>query len=366
MAKKGTVRLDGVEWDFASLWGNAFSCYPERLAQKRDYIYASEIGGSFRDRYLKMFAHPYSNPFNQRAKAKMMAGRFFEDVVGLVLTGTGMLKERQQRVRVELPGCLAVSGKLDFVAGGVIDWDAAAAGAEQVKRLFMASSFETSDFISHMIDHILPHFKNVFGANPAREYVLEAKSVSGFVFNLIDASNKPRQNHPLQLLTYLIPKDTPKHGMLQYISREDVMMRDFLILPEAAILKQYHDDVQTMTTYYNNAGKDYLKNLPPLEPEVIFEEASFRFVKSNGWEYSPYLTFNSGIENIDAFKAKWDSRLSKWNRVFKRAAKNETITKANIEIINDAKTVFPDWDNYVHLAQKAWAFSKPEEVEEEI
>ena len=29
MAKKGTVRLDGVEWDFASLWGNAFCCYPE-------------------------------------------------------------------------------------------------------------------------------------------------------------------------------------------------------------------------------------------------------------------------------------------------------------------------------------------------
>lgn len=366
MAKKGTVRLDGVEWDFASLWGNAFSCYPERMMQRRDYIFASEVGQSFRDRYLKMFAHPFSNPFNQRSKAKMMAGRFFEDVVGLVLSGTGMLKERQQRVRVELPGCLPVSGKLDFVAGGTIDWEEAERKAAEVKRLFMASSFETSDFVCHMIDHILPHFKNVFGANPAREYVLEAKSVSGFVFNLIDASNKPRQNHPLQLLTYLIPKDTPKHGMLQYISREDVMMKDFLILPEAALLKQYHDDVQTMTMYYNNAGKNYLKNLPPLEPEVIFEEASFRFVKSNSAEYSSYLTYNYGYANIDEFKAKWDSRLSKWNRVFKRAVKGETITKANIEIINDAKTVFPDWDNYVHLAQKAGAFSKPEEMEDEV
>ena len=366
MAKKGTVRLDGVEWDFASLWGNAFSCYPERLAQKRDYIYASEIGGSFRDRYLKMFAHPYSNPFNQRAKAKMMAGRFFEDVVGLVLTGTGMLKERQQRVRVELPGCLPVSGKLDFVAGGNIDWDEAERKAAEVKRLFMASSFETSDFICHMIDHILPHFKNVFGYNPAMEYVLEAKSVSGFVFNLIEASKKPRQNHPLQVLTYLIPKDTPKQGLLQYISREDVEMIDFTITPDAALLKQYHDDVQTMTAYYNGAGKNYLKNLPPLEPEVIFEEASCRFVKNNLVEYSMYLSHSYSYPNIDAFKEKWDSRLSKWNRVFKRAAKGETITKANIEIINDAKTVFPDWDNYVHLAQKAGAFSKPEEMEDEV
>ena len=362
---KSKVSLQGIEWDFESAWKNAFNLYPERIMQPRSYIYGSEVGQSFRDRYLKMFCHPYSNPFNQRAKAKMMAGRFFEDVVGLVLSGTGMLKERQQRVRVELPGCLPVSGKLDFVAGGTIDWEEAERKAAEVKRLFMASSFETSDFICHMIDHILPHFKNVFGANPAREYVLEAKSVSGFVFNLIDASNKPRQNHPLQLLTYLIPKDTPKHGMLQYISREDVMMKDFLILPESALLKQYHDDVQKMTMYYNNAGKNYLKNLPPLEPEVIFEEASCRFVKSNSAEYSSYLTYNYGYANIDEFKAKWDSRLSKWNRVFKRAAKNETITKANIEIINDAKTVFPDWDNYVHLAQQAGAFQK-EEQEDEI
>lgn len=357
------TKLIGTAWGFSAVWNESFRAMPDYDLQPRARVWASEMGGSYRDRYLKMYAHPYSNPINFRSRQKMMAGKFFEDVVGIVLTATGLIQDRQLSGLVQLDGMLPVSGKKDFIAGGVIDWDMAYDEAARLKQIFQSSKMETSNFIVHMIDRILPHFKNLFSYNPAMQYVLEAKSVSGFVFNLIEKKNSPRRGHDLQAFHYLLSeKDIPK-SLLLYISREDCMMHEFLIDRDKEILKRYVTDVKTMTAYYNAAGKNYLKNAPPPDPEVAFEEASCRFVKSNSVEYSPYLTFTYGIKSIDDFKAKWDSRLSKFNRVFKRAVMGENLTKANLEIIADAKTVFPDWDKYVDTAKANGIFEPEEESE---
>jgi len=362
--KKAQSRILGIEWDLESVWGEAMRSLPDRPLMKRDYLYASEIGGSFRDRYLKMFAHPYSNPFNPRAKLKMLAGKFFEDIVGLILTGCGIVKEKQLSGRVELPGLLKVSGRLDFIAGGTIDWDFAKDEAERLKRLFSFTKTETGEFVTYMVDYILPHFKNLFSYQPAMEYVLECKSVSGFVFQLINSNGKPRLGHDFQALHYLIAnKEIPK-AILTYISREDCMLKEIFVEKTPQLLKAYKQDVATMTEYYNYGQKNYLKHLPPPDPEVIFEEASWSFRKNNLVEYSPYLTFTFNIKSIDDFKAKWDKPLSQYNRVFKRIVKGDNLTAANKTIIEEAKKTFPDFDKLVEQARKAGAFDKPETEEE--
>ena len=367
MPSSKKANIIGIEWTFSQIWEESFRALDDRPLMRRDRIYASELGGSFRDRYLQMFAHPPSNPFNFRSKGKMMAGKFFEDVAAIILTATGLLQDRQLVARVELPNMLPVSGKKDFVAGGVIDWEKAEYEAAAIKKLFSLSKTETSQFVIHMVDKILPHFKHLFSFNPAMKYVMEFKSLSGFVFNLVKSNNKPRRGHDLQLLTYLLPKDSRdiERGFIQYISREDVMLHDIFIERSPAILKEFKKDVATMTEYYNSAGKNYLKNIPPPDPEIIFEDASFSFRKNNLVEYSKYLTYTYGYKNIDHFKEKWDKTISGWNATFKRCVKGDNMTALNLTRMAEAKKHFPQWDKLVAKAKAAGAFEKPEEMEDD-
>lgn len=359
------AKIIGVDWNFSSVWNECFRTYPEKPLEKRDRIYASELDGSFRDRYLKMYAHPYSNPINFRSRSKMMVGDFFEDIVGLVLTATGLLKQRQMRGVIELPGMLPVSGKCDFVVGGVTDWDKAKEDAERIRNLFLSSNMGISKFTDYMIEKILPRFMKLFSYNPAAEYVFECKSVSGFVFSLIERTNKPRRGHDLQCLHYLLSNKDISAGLLQYISREDAMLHDFKIERSTSLLKLYKKDVATMTEYYNAGKKNYLKNMPPPDEELIFEEAAWKIAKNNKVEYSPYLTYTYGYKSIDDYNGRWKSSISRWNRVFRKCVLGEKITADNMLAMREAKVYFPGWDKLVSKAKAAGAFEKPEEVEDE-
>jgi hypothetical protein len=306
----------------------------------------------------------------------MMAGKFFEAVVKTILIGTGIYRREQLKGLIELPNCLPVSGKLDFVAGGNIDWDEAKHRAEQVKQFFGFIFEDLSPFTNHMTDKILVHFKNLFSYTPLMEKILEVKSVSGFVFQLVKKGNKPRRGHPLQGLHYLLANKQIDKGLLTYISREDCMLHEFDITKEKGLLKEYKEDVATMTAYYNDAaGKNYLKHIPPKDEEVTFEDSSFKFVKNNKVEYSPYLTMSYGYKNIDHFKERWDKQISKWNGAFRRHVLEGTptgklgnplkLTPANIETIKEAQKAFPLWDKYVAKAKASGAFDKPEQEDEE-
>jgi len=376
--KKSAAKLIGMDWNLAQIWEESFRCIPDRPMQQRSRIYASELGGSFHDRYLKMYAHKFSNPYNFRSLGKMMAGKFFEAVVKTILIGTGIYRHEQLKGLIELPNCLPVSGKLDFVAGGQIDWDEAKNRAEKVKQFFGFIFEDLSPFTNHMTDKVLEHFKNVFSYSPLMEKILEVKSVSGFVFGLIKKGNKPRRGHPLQGLHYLLANKHIEKGLLTYISREDVVIQEFDITREKGLLKEYKEDVSTMTAYYNDSiGKNYLKHIPPKDEEILFEEASYRFVKSNKVEYSPYLTMSYGYKNIDHFKEKWDKQISKWNAAFRRHVLEGTeiptvrkgqpatytmkLTPANLDTIKEAKVLFPLWDKFVAKAKASGVFDKPEQ-----
>lgn len=374
MAKK--VDLVGMPWGLASVWEEAFRCIEDRPLTPRNYCYGSELGGSFIDRYLKMNGHKYSNPFNFRSKGKMMAGKFFEGMVKLVLVATGILQGEQVRAEVELPNCLRVSGKLDFTAGGLIDWDEAKYKGEQVKKLFQYCFDDLYPFYNHMTDKILGRFQSMFTHVPIEKMIIENKSVSGFVYQLIVNSGKPRRGHPLQGLHYLIPNKDISRALIPYISRESVEIREFYITRDKTLLKEYREDVATMTAYYNDSiGKDYMKHLPPKDVEVHYEEASFKFVKNNKVEYSNYLTMLYGYKSIDHFKEVWDKRIQRWSAAFRRhvlegkptgkLGKPLKLTDENKKTIDEIRAAFPDYEKYLKHARKAGAFEKPEEPEEE-
>lgn len=358
----------GMPWDFASLMNEAIRSLPERPLQKRSHIWASELGGSYIDRYLKMWAHPYSNPFNDRMKRKMISSQVFEWIVHLMLKMCGVLQQHELRSELQIKGCLNVTGRCDFYAGGTIDWEKTKQEMERIQYLFAVPMGDMPPFIKHSIERILFRMEQMFTRVPLMQMILECKAVAGPVFDMIEKSNRPRQKHPLQTLHYLLANKKDLGlltGGLLYINKDAFMCKQFDIEADKPILKLYNDDVKTMTGYYNASGKNYMKNLPPKSEELKFEEATFRFVKNNEVEYSPYLTMLYGYKDIEDFQNKWSTSINSWNRVFRRCVTGANMTALNKEVIEDVKIHFPLFDKYVAKAKAEGAFDKPEVEEEE-
>lgn len=360
----GKTKIIGMPWRFDLLMNEAITCLPRKPMVKRDYIWASELGGDFATRYLKMHAHIPSNPPNERSKRKFVSGDMFEWVVELVLTMCGVLKKKQLHGVVELPGLLKVTGRLDFIAGGTIDWEFAKAEVERMKSVFDITLSDMPPFILHAIERILFRMEQMFSRVPLKEMIIECKSVSGFVGDLIEKTNTPRPGHPFQTLHYVIANKID--GSLLYINKDSFMCYQFDVFPTKGALLLYRTDVAQMTEYYNASGKNYLKNIPPKAPEIIFEPATYRFVKNNQVEYSPYLSFlYPAYKNFDDYNERWKKPIASWNRTFKRCVQGANMTALNKSVVDEASRVFPEWDKYVQLAKNTGAFSKPEEGEDE-
>jgi len=356
--------LIGSPWKFSELWNQALQTLPERPLQKRDYIYASELNLSFIDRYLKMHAIKMSNPPNARSLRKFSAGHVFEWIVGLVLTMVGLLKQQQLKGEVQLPGLLRVSGRLDFIAGGAIDWEKAKAEIKRIQDLFSVSVGDMPPIIFHAIQHILSSMEKEFKNNPLKEVVLECKSVSSFMSEKIEKTKEPMPHHVLQCGHYLLANKLDEASLV-YVCKDDLISHQFQIFNDKNLLKAYRADIKQMTDYYNASNhSNPLKTLPPKEPTILFEEGTWRFTKNFKVEYSSYLEMLYGFESPEDFRLRYQSTVASWNRVFKRIVRGDNITAANKIIIAEVEKVLP-LDKYVQLAKKDGAFQKPEENEEE-
>ena len=105
-------------------------------------------------------------------------------------------------------------------------------------------------------------------------------------------------------------------------------MAEIPIMPDdEELLKQYHAKIKSISEYYNK------KELPPKEPEVVWDEDTERFSKNFNVEYSSYLKRNYGLENPEAFNDKWGSKIESWNRVVGRIKAGKELTSNNKEKI---------------------------------
>ena len=352
-------KILGSSWDFSSLWNESLHTIPERVLVPRNYIYASELMGSYIERYLKMNGVVPSNPPNDRSLRKFSAGHVFEWIVGLVLTLTGVLKSRQLRGEYQLNGMLPVAGRLDFIAGGTVDWDAARKEVENIQKLFSVSMSDMPPIVFHAIEKVLASFEAQFKNNPLKEVVFECKSVSSFMSEKLERTNEPMPHHVMQVQHYLLCNGLDE-GMLFYVSKDDLLSYQFPVFNDKKTLELYAADVAQMTEYYNQGfnKKNPLKLAPPKDKEVLFDDMTFNFRSNYKVEYSNYLSFVYGYESPMSYRERWDKSVASWNRVFKRCVKRDKMTAANMEVIDDGKKIFPEWDTLVDIARKAGAFKK--------
>ena len=144
-------------------------------------------------------------------------------------------------------------------------------------------------------------------------------------------------------------------------------MEEFIVNDTDELFEEYRTDIKLISRAYANGfnAKDVVKQMPPKEDLVLYEESLFKFAKNWNVEYSDYLTLLYGFETPEKYRNAWQFKINQWNRVFKRCVKGDRITDKNIEVIAEAKNHFPKWDKMVAAAKKAGAFVDNQEEEDE-
>lgn len=288
-----------------------------RALVKRDYMWASEIGGAYADRFLKMAAVPYTNPPNARSQRKFKAGNVWEWLLYHLLDTAGLLIESQQEVWSNpIHGGLLIKGKIDFLVGGNANKKKVDAEMIEIEDLEMKRHFQAlPDFMYHVYNELLTGLQY-------EETVVECKSCSAYMMDKYEQTNKPNPHHVAQLFHYA--HNLQKPGLLIYISKDDCRMRQFYINPnDEGIKAAYEMDNRNFTNYY-------LRNeRPPLELPLTIDSEGYY---SKNWriEYSNYLTMLYGYETPGAYRDDWEKKVQRWNRIIKREKDGKKMTADNL------------------------------------
>ena len=304
--------MENNTWRLEEIWNSQLRAeqYPPKV---REHIWASEIGKNFYERYQKMMGVPVTNPPDDRVLRKFSAGTWFEEQIGYILERVGILQSKQEKVWIEpTSDCLAISGKIDYIAGGVIDWDKA-------RQSVRSAKFPT--FVENIGLSVIDYFqtKYPFGLEPI---IYEVKSVNSQVFwAKKDYLEEAYPWHVFQDYTYLLAKKYPL-GRILYISKDDLTIKEIDVhCPDEVIGNHWLNDIKTMTNYIRT------KTEPPLpEPIVLNPRGKIRFQRNKqkmvvmgkyeeNWEikWSPYFTKMTGFEDSDTWITSLKPKIKQLN-----------------------------------------------------
>lgn len=325
-----------LKWSLYQVWNESLEAgRPDREVELRDHIWATEIGGSYIDRYLKMKGEEPSNPPNPRSLRKFEAGNLMEWVVGLVLKRAGLFVSEQDWVKFQYnPSLLSVTGKIDFRAGGKVDWEKA--GSE-------VNDLGLPEFFGRATRAIIKNLSEKY-PNGLDEIFLGIKSCSSFMFDKYESQGIDKR-HAAQEFHYL--KATGKqesHNI--YICKDDLRMLEFGVFNPSSIEEFYRKDIEIMTDYFK------ANEMPPKEKFFNFNEENAKFELNWKVSYSPYLTKVYKFENQFAFENTFKGKAAQWNRVFQRCIDGSNMTKLNLDVIKDIKMYFPNFDELVEFGRK--------------
>jgi hypothetical protein len=344
----------GVSWGLANIWNRSLGNREERPVEPRSRLWASELGKSPIDLFLKLKGVKPSNPFDARSLAKFEAGNIWEGVLTFVLHRAGLLKSTQDYITYQYPGLLPVTGKLDILAGGAIDWEQARNNAISLQNEL--SKFPGFDNAVKRAVTIVDYLSQEY-PDGLNEVIFEIKSSASMVFDKLLATQQPQKEHKMQNFHYL--KGTGrKEGHILYISKDDSRMLEFGVMNPSGVEDEYRNAIEFISKAY------FSDTMPEKDKELSFNEETMRFEASWKVMYSSYLTYLYGYKDQGEFRAKYEKPVASWNRVFKRCVSGANMTKLNLEVIEEVKKYFPNFDDLVMKAKGSNVINSEEEGEE--
>lgn len=293
---------EAKDWSLVGVWNKSLEDQEEREYEPRDYLWASELGKSEIDIFLKMKGVQPTNPPNARSLRKFEAGNIWEWIIKVILKKADLMIDDQVRVLTTYEGLLPVSGKIDFLAGGKPDFEKALV---EIKALDLPPNIEKS------ADNILAYLKENYPEG-LHTKALEVKSVSSFVMNALEVTNRPLEIHGLQAYHYTKHPDVDRANVI-YVCRDDCRMMDFIIMGDSELWEEkYVEFITKMTHYYKN------DQTPPKADFITFDASVGKFSLNRLVGWSPYLTLVYEFEDQMEFENKYKSLPASWNRVLKR------------------------------------------------
>jgi hypothetical protein len=288
--------MNSLSWSFYEVWNSSLEERKVKKYEKRDRIWASEMGGAFIDRYLKMTGEAPTNPPDARSLRKFEAGNIWEWIVGVVLKKSGLFIETQKWVEYRYPNMLPVTGKVDYHAGGRPDWEKAWNELEDE---------HFPEFITKAARGVIENLQESH-PNGLKEIIMEVKSCSSYMFDKYYKSRTGNPNHRLQAFHYL-KAEKKDEAHVVYISKDDARMLELGVLNPSIVEDEYRADIGTMSNYIKNKG----------------------------------------FKNQAEFDEKYKPIVSRWNRVVGRILKGDKMTDNNKQAIEEITIQFPDFEKSI-------------------
>lgn len=310
------------EFSIASVWNAAIEGKKRSKPEPRERLWATDMAKAPIDVFLALKGEKQTNPANARARRKFEAGNVFEWIVSIVLLRAGILVSKQERLEKTYgKGLLPMSGKMDFLAGGKINKKQA---LKDINDMDVPEVFKDAGVA--VIKYLAKTFPEGMGEMP-----LEVKSISSFAADGMERTGKAIEAHRQQLAFYLDVWKCEK-GILLYVCRDDLRMFEFIVRRNDKKLKS---SIRKFVKMLSAAHKNDL--MPAKEDPIIFNEVEGRFSKNLKIEYSAYLKKLYGFRDPREYSAKYSSTISRWNRVMTRIKKGDTMTKNNLEALEEMK-----------------------------
>jgi len=321
-----------LTWSFAQIWNRSLENCPKRKYEPRERIWASEMGGAYIDRYLKMKGVEPTNPPNARSLRKFEAGNIWEAIIGYVLKRAGILLDSQEWLKYQYPNLLPVTGKLDFFAGGTPDYDKAL-------RLIKTEFCWLPASLTQATTNIITHLREKYPQGLKR-IAMEMKSSSAFMFEVYERNKTPSIQHKKQIFHYLKSKNIDE-GHIIYVCKDDARLLEFGVYNPSPVEALYKEDIEKMTNYLKNNIE------PEKEKCIVFSEEFNSFSANYKVGYSNYLTKLYGFKNQFEFDNKYKKMVSGWNRVLKRIKEGKKTTEKNSIALKEIRDNGFDIDDIV-------------------
>lgn len=303
--------MNKLDWTMNEVWNTSMSLPKDREESVRTHLWASELEKPPVDLWLRFRNTPTTNPPNGRSIMKFKTGELFEWWMGLVLRHSGILQSSQEYCKFRLKDdLLEVSGKSDFIAGGKPNLDSALEFAKLIDMpVFMV------EVIEHLVKTLTEKYPDGLGVKP-----IEIKSVSSFVMNKLEKEGaKPLSGHKLQLSHYIIGGNHPQ-GLLTYVCRDDLRMKEFDVFNNEETRNEYEAAVKRQTDAVR------AETQPEKEKLITFED---KFNINYGVAYSGYLTMLYGFQQQMEYEDTYRPKVAQFNRVLKRMKDGAKMTPKN-------------------------------------
>ena len=284
--------------------------YRDKEPKERDYVYASELGGSVFDVWMKMKNKPQSHPPNARSQRKFKMGNRLEDEVKELYEITGLLIQDEKRVtREPTSDMVGISGRLDFF----LSYDG------------MRDRARSADNLTGWKKDLVEKIRSNSPIEP-RTWITELKSVSSQMFPIRE--REPAPNHWLQAGFYAKEEGVP--ALIEYISKDDGLMAAHFVNVDDA-----HE--KTIKWLKELSGYYLADERPPLEPLIVNNNG--RCAKNWKVEYSAYLE-EYGFELPMHYRDYVSPKIGRWNRVLKKVEEKAKITDDNKKALDEMFAYF--------------------------